>query len=710
MNLVIVESPTKAKTIGKFLGKDYEVVSSFGHIRDLPRGALGVDVDNNFEPKYVIPTKARSVVKSLKDAAKKKDKIILATDEDREGEAISWHLIQALGLNDAKDQPSSRAQVEGKSKIKNIERIVFHEITKSAIENALTHPRDLDLSLVDAQQARRVLDRLVGYKLSPFLWKKVAAGLSAGRVQSVAVRLIVERENEIRVFKPEEYWTIVAALFKDKDVEAELSRIDGEALDKFAIKDKDQAEKIAADLRTKNFVVSKVERKEVTKNPPPPFITSTLQQESVKRLGYSSKKTMFLAQRLYENGFITYMRTDSVNLSQEALGATKIWLEKNLGAAYAADAPRKYSVKSRLAQEAHEAIRPTHVDHTPDDAEIDGEPERKLYRLIWQRFVASQMPLAKIASTSIEISADKYDFRATGQMVTFDGYLKVWPQKLTEKQLPALKDGDQLELKDILPEQHFTEPLARYSEASLIKALEEHGIGRPSTYAPTISTIQDRNYVKKEKGRFFPTEIGEMVNKVLADNFPDIVDINFTAHVEGSLDAIAEGKEKWQDVIGAFYLPFAKNLEEKYEEVKKAVVDEKTDEICEKCDKPMIIKFGRFGKFMACSGFPDCKNTKRLAGVGKEEPKKIGMVCPKCGTSEGGEIVERRVSRGRAKGKIFWGCSRYPKCDYASWDDPRLPAGTSAKEGDQQIKKEDTQAKIEKIEEDNKSASEETED
>lgn len=665
MNLVIVESPTKAKTISKFLGDNYQVGSSYGHVRDLPKSKLGIDVEHHFEPSYIIPLKARPVIKNLKSLLKKSDKVVLATDEDREGEAIAWHLFEALKLNEAK--------------IKEVDRIVFHEITKSAIAEALKNPRTVDLNLVDAQQARRVLDRLVGYKLSPFLWKKVVGGLSAGRVQSVTVRLIAERENEIRNFKPEEYWTIIADLSKsggDQNsllLEATLFKIRDKTLEKFDIKNKESAEKIAESIRGQKFQIAKVEKKSVKKNPPPPFITSTLQQEAVKRLGFSSKKTMFIAQRLYEHGLITYMRTDSVNLSQESLAAAKQWLETNLGKNYAIPSPRTFVNKSRLAQEAHEAIRPTEINKLPE--ELGDESDKKLYKLIWQRFLASQMPPAELAVTALEISGDEYGFKANGQQIIFDGYLKIWPQKFSEVDLPSVEEGEFLELKDLKPIQHFTEPPPRYSEASLIKTLEEYGIGRPSTYAPIIAVIQLRNYAKKEKGRFYITEIGELVNKVLTEHFPEIVDIGFTAKMEENLDEIAQGEKKWQSVIADFYTPFSKNLESKYAEVSKKdlVQQEATDEKCDKCGKPMVIKFGRFGKFLACSGFPECKSTKPLQQKVKEEPKKIGMACPKCGVDSGGEIVERRVSRGRARGKIFWGCSRYPDCDYASWTDPRNP-------------------------------------
>lgn len=619
--------------------------SSYGHIRDLPKSRLGIDVENNFEPQYVIPIKARKTVSHLKEVAAKADKVVLATDEDREGEAIGWHLAQALKLN-----------------AKNAKRIVFHEITKSAIEQALRKPRALDMNLVDAQQARRVLDRLVGYKLSPFLWKKVARGLSAGRVQSVAVRLIVERENEIRNFKSQEYWTITAELGKNGEIlEANLIKINDRLLDKFEIVNQEAAEKIAKDLENRQFIIEKVEQTEFKKNPPPPFITSTLQQDAARRLGFSSKKTMFIAQRLYEHGLITYMRTDSVNLSRESIAVAQEWLEKEFGKEYSS--PRQYESKSRLAQEAHEAIRPTDVGQKPEN--LTDETDKKLYRLIWQRFLASQMSPARVAATLVDVRAGEYGLRASGQRILFDGFLKVWTQKVTEKNLPAVNDGEQLNLKTINPAQHFTEPPPRYGEATLIKAMEEYGIGRPSTYAPTISTIQVRNYVQKEKGRFIPTETGELVNKVLTEHFPQIVDINFTAQMEEGLDNIANGKEKWQELIALFYSPFAKLLEEKYLSVEKqGFKDEPTDRVCEKCGKPMVIRHGRFGKFMACSGFPECKNIKQLP---KEPPKTIGMKCPKCSA----EIVERHVSRGRAKGKLFWGCEKYPKCDYASWTDPR---------------------------------------
>ncbi len=662
MKLIIVESPTKAKTIANFLGKEYVVESSYGHVRDLPKSKLGVDVEKNFEPQYITPRKNQKTVTKLKKEALKAEAVILATDEDREGEAIAWHLLKALGLE--KEEASER-----------VERIVFHEITETAIQEALKNPRKINLNLVHAQQARRVLDRLVGYKLSPFLWKKVARGLSAGRVQSVALRLIVEREEEIKKFKPEEYWTIGAVFTsgKKKKVEAELWKIGENVLEKLGITNEKDAKKIVKDIESAHFLVSRIEKKTVNKNPLPPFTTSTLQQTASQRLGFSSKKTMFLAQSLYENGHITYMRTDSVNLSKEALAKAEAWIKSNLAVEYHMREVRVFKNKSRLAQEAHEAIRPTNPENDlnkiPKKLEKDAA---RLYELIWRRFVASQLPPAVFDATRAEIRAElpraskSYAFLANGNTLRFDGFLKVWPTKFEERELPPLQEGEKLDLLEMKPAQHFTEPLPRYNEASLIKTLEKFGIGRPSTYVPIISVIQNRNYAEKNQGRFYPTEIGVLVNKVLTEHFPQIVDVDFTAKMEEELDGIAEGGEKWQKVIKKFYDPFAKRLEEKYESVVKENPVEETNEKCEKCGKPMVIKFGRFGRFMACSGFPDCKNTKSL----NNSPKNIGLKCPKCTE---GDVIEKRINRkGRARGKIFWGCNRYPDCDYASWTNPLL--------------------------------------
>jgi DNA topoisomerase-1 len=636
MNLIIVESPTKAKTIGQFLGKEYQVESSFGHIRDLPKSKLGIDIENNFQPQYVIPLKSRKIVNQLKKLAQKAEGVILATDEDREGEAIAWHLTEALG--------------SGK-------RIAFHEITEKAIREALKNPREIDMNLVDSQQTRRILDRLVGYKLSPFLWEKVAKRLSAGRVQSVALRFIAERENEIRNFKPEEYWTIAALLSKIKD------RTIFEAIFQWEIKTEAEAQKITNELKTCEFKVNKIEKKQIKRNPPAPFTTSTLQQEAIKRLRLTAKQTMFFSQGLYEKGLITYMRTDSLNLSQESLAAAKTWIKNNLGENYAVQAPRVFKTKSRLAQEAHEAIRPTNPQLMTSDIINLNEGEKKIYDLIWRRFISSQLPQAIFDATHVEIVAknplitNDYLLITNGNILCFDGFLKIWTQKFQEKELPELKENEILKLKEIKPEQHFTEPPARYNEATLIKTLEEYGIGRPSTYAPIISVIQERNYVQKNpERRFEPTAIGELVNKVLTEHFPKIVDIKFTAEMEEKLDEIAQGQKKWSAVIKEFYGPFAENLEQKYQEVEKQKpAEEKTQEVCEKCGKPMVIKFGRFGRFLACSGFPDCKNAKPLY----EKNKKFGP-CPKC---QSGEIIRRRTKKGR----YFYGCSRYPDCDFAAW-------------------------------------------
>jgi len=638
MKLLIVESPTKAKTLSGFLGKGYKILSSFGHVRDLPKSELGVDVEKDFEPRYVIPTKARKVISELKKAAAAADSTILATDEDREGESISWHLEQAL-------------------KLKNPQRIVFHEITQEAIEDALKNPRTIDMNMVNAQQARRVLDRIVGYKLSPFLWKKIAKGLSAGRVQSVAVRLIVEREREIEKFKPTEYWDIEALLKKDAaEFSAFLIKKDGNTIDKLHIKNENEAKQIVSDLENAEYKISTIEKKETKRNPLGPFTTSTLQQTAANKFGYSSKFTMSLAQKLYEEGHITYHRTDSLNLSAMSLAAAQKFITESFGDKY--HTGRKFKAKGN-AQEAHEAIRPTYANRVPESVSLDG-PRKKLYTLIWQRFIASQMTPAVFDATSIEISANNYTFGVNGQMLKFDGFLKVYPMKFSETDLPALKEQEVLVLKELKPTQHFTEPPARYNEASLIKALEKHGVGRPSTYAPTLSTIQERNYIaKNEQKKFYPTEMGLLVNDMLVENFPEVVDIDFTATMEKELDEIAEGKDTWRKTIKDFYTPFAKNLEEKYADVKKENTDIPTDKICLKCGKPMVEKMGRFGRFYACTGFPECKHTESIAPVGE----KIDITCPKC---KQGHMVAKRSKRG----KIFYGCDRYPDCDMATWDKP----------------------------------------
>lgn len=655
MQLLIVESPTKAKTIEKFLGKGYTVQSSFGHIRDLPKGKLGVDVEHGFEPQYVIPVKARKVVKELKEAARKADAVILSTDADREGEAISFHLKEALGLQNPK-------------------RIVFHEITKHAIEEALKSPRGIDLNLVNSQQARRILDRLVGYKLSPFLWKKVARNLSAGRVQSVAVRLVAEREREIQQFKPQEYWSVEAMLregtrntehgTKEKNTfGAFLAKKDGKAIEKLGIKTKEEADSILKELEGVEYKVASIEKKEVRRNPLPPFTTSTLQQEAWKKLHMSAKTTMAAAQQLYETGHITYHRTDSLNISQKALEDAQSHILERFGKEYWS-ASRVFKTKSRSAQEAHEAIHPTYANNTPDTVKTDTKlrPQAiKLYDLIWRRFIASQMSPAVFDSTSVEIEAGAYAFRATGQMKKFDGFLKVYPMKFEEMELPKLAVHELLELVELKPEQHFTQPPARYTEASLVKALEEHEIGRPSTYAPTLAVIQERGYVEKDdQKRFMPTDLGFTVNDLLVAHFPEIVDIAFTAAMEKKLDDIAEGKHNWVSMMQEFYRPFQENLEKKYEEVsKKDVATEATDKKCPKCGSALLIRLGRFGKFYACSAFPKCKHTENL----NNGANGLGIKCPKC---KKGDIVEKRTK----SRKIFYGCNQYPACDFALWDKP----------------------------------------
>ena len=705
MNLVIVESPTKAKTISKFLGKDFIIKSSFSHLRDLPQKEMGIDIENNFAPHYVVPRKNQKTVTDLKKSAAKAKIIYFASDEDREGEAIAWHLNQIL-----KPEP------------KKTRRIAFHEITKHAILDALEHPRDIDLNMVDAQQARRVLDRLVGYELSPFLWRKVAKGLSAGRVQSVAVRLIVEREREIQKFVPEEYWNIEGDFQKKNGQEkfsAKLNKINDKVLDKFAIKTKDESDKITKDLDGREYEVANVEEKETKRTPPPPFITSTLQQDANRRLGFSAKQTMMIAQQLYEGaelgnegsiGLITYMRTDSVNLAEKFISEARDFLKKSFGEKYLSPGARRFTTKSKLAQEAHEAIRPTEADRDPESVRpyLD-DHQYKLYNLIWRRAMASQMAEASLVGTAVDIEAKKsdaknlYTFRANGLTIKFDGFLKVYGTS-QETILPVFKLKEILELLKLNPAQHFTEPPARFSDASLVKALEEYGIGRPSTYAPTISTIIERGYVEKIEGRRLkPTEIAFTVNDLLVEHFPQIVDFKFTANMESDLDEIAEGKKKWVPIIKEFYMPFKENLDQKYKEVSKA--EEPTEEICEKCGSPMVIKTGRYGKFLACSGFPKCRNIKSLGKTdgGPAEPettneicdkcgapmiiksgrfgkflscskypecknmkplvKSTGVACPECGK---GEIVERRSKRGRT----FYSCNRYPDCKFALWSKP----------------------------------------
>jgi len=581
MNLIIVESPTKAKTISKFLGKDYAVESSFGHVRDLPKNVLGIDIEHNFKPKDLIIPKAKKRIKELKEKAQKSNAVILATDEDREGEAIAFHLSQALDL-------------------KNPKRIVFHEITKKAIENALKNPRGIDMNLVDAQQARRLLDRLVGYKLSPFLWEKVAKGLSAGRVQSIAVRLVAERQREIDKFRPQEYWSVEAELrqeTRNKKQEtsfiARLIKKDGKTIPRVGIKTKKEAEEIVKNLENAEYKIVDIQKKEIKKNPLAPFTTSTLQQEASYKLGFSAKKTMFVAQQLYEKGYITYHRTDSVNLSKEFLEQVKNFVEPEYLEI------KKYKSK-KSAQEAHEAIRPTQISRKIDN---------KLYELIWQRAIASQMKPAIIETTSIDIEAGRYLFRATGAIIKFDGFLKIYPIKISENILPSLEKNELLKLVKLIPSQHFTKPPAPYTEATLVKALEEYGIGRPSTYAPILSTIQERNYIIKQKKRLYPTEIGILVNDILVKHFPEIVNIKFTANMEKDLDKIAQGKKEWVPIIKEFYKWFARILENKYQQVEK--LSKPIEKKCPQCGHNLIIRISRFGKFLGCSNYPKCKHIEK---------------------------------------------------------------------------------------------------
>ncbi|KPJ56173.1 DNA topoisomerase I [Parcubacteria bacterium DG_74_2] len=687
MRLLIVESPTKSKTLSKFLGQEYQVLSSYGHIRDLPKSELGIDIEQDFEPRYVIPTKSRKVIGLLKKALEQAEKVILATDGDREGEAIAWHIVRGLDL-------------DGK---KPYQRIVFHEITKSAIEQALKHPRKINKDLVEAQQARRILDRLVGYKLSPFLWKKVMRGLSAGRVQSVAVRLVCEREKEIENFTAQEYWSIVASLLKIKnqnakikEFEAILVKKDNKTIPKLGIKSKKEADEILKDLERVEYKVAKIEKKEIKRNPLPPFTTSSLQQEAWKRFHWSAKFTMRIAQQLYEKGFITYHRTDSLNLSDLSLFAAKKFILTNYGKDYWPGFFRKYKTKTKSAQEAHEAIRPTRLNFAPPK----DKNQARLYDLIWRRFISSQMSQASFDSTMVEIETgnpksqapnpkqipstksqiqNKYTFRATGQILKFDGFLKVYPVKSSgagispkaklfhgvnpikykENELPVLGEKQVLKLIKLIPGQHFTQPPSRYTEAGLIKVLEENGIGRPSTYAPVISVIQERNYVEKNQDkRFQPTEIGIKVDDILTEHFSQIVSLKFTAQMEQDLDKIAQGKEKWIFAVKKFYKPFEKNLEQKYKEVDdKHSILEKTEKKCPKCHAHLVIRLGRFGKFLACSNFPKCKYTEPL-----KKPS-LGIKCPKC---KKGEIV-KKVTKTR---KVFYGCDKFPDCDFALWDKP----------------------------------------
>ena len=637
--LVIVESPAKAKTIEKFLGKShYTVKASVGHVRDLPKSKLGIDIENNFEPGYINIRGKGDLIKDLKKSAKKASKVYLATDPDREGEAISWHLEHILGIEN--DEPC---------------RIEFNEITKDAIRKAIKNPRKINLDLVDAQQARRVIDRLLGYQISPVLWQKLRKGLSAGRVQSVTTKLICDREKEINAFEPVEYWTIDAKSESKtgEDIDFKLSAIDGK---KAEIHNEEEVNKILEIIENKDLHVVKIESKKRKKSAPKPFTTSVLQQEGVNRLGFSTKKTMMIAQELYEGidvkgegtvGLISYIRTDSNRISEEAKGKAEVFIKETLGNEYYKEEKKSSEKKSsKKVQDAHEAIRPTSVDRTPDSIKDSlSKDQYKLYNLIWRRFVASQMSDSEFELMNVECQIENYTFKATGSKMIFDGYTKVYNfYDREDRILPEISEGDDLKVHGIFPEQHFTQPPARYTEASLVKTLEELGIGRPSTYAPTIATILNREYVEKSGSSLQPTELGILVTEILEANFAKLMDVDFTAKLENELDTIEEGEANWKEVVKESYEPFEEAIKEALENIEKVNMDVETDEICELCGSNMVIKYGRFGKFMACKNYPECKNTKPIVN-------KIGVKCPKCGE---GEIIVRKTKKGRA----FYGCSK----------------------------------------------------
>ena len=656
--LVIVESPAKAKTIGKYLGRGYKVTASMGHVRDLPASTLGIDVENGYKPKYITIKGKQKLVKELKAEAKKCDGVLLATDPDREGEAISWHLANILGLDPAAPN-----------------RVTFDEITKKGVKEGMAHPRAINIDLFNAQQARRELDRLVGYKLSPFLWKKVRRGLSAGRVQSVAVRLIRDREIEIENFKPDEYWNIDALLHPQGEKGEFTTRLaataDGK---KLTVTDKQQADAVLAALDGKDYTITKIEKGKRRRQPAPPFITSTLQQDASRAFGFSATRTMRAAQTLYEGvdiaghgtvGLITYMRTDSLRIAAEAQAAAKTFIADRWGEGYVCKAPRKWKSRSATAaQDAHEAIRPSMPELTPDEVEqsISGDTA-KLYRLIWSRFMASQMADCIQDTVSASITAGEYLFRASGFRVSFDGFTALYEEstddtKKKETALPPLEEGQKLALKKLTADQKFTQPPPLYTEATLIHALEENGIGRPSTYAPIITTIVDRGYVEKDQKKLKTTPLGQAVNTVMMEQFPDIVNVKFSADMEKKLDVVEAGEADWVKTIDEFYQGFEKSLEqaEKNMEGKRIKVEDiPTDEICEKCGRPMVIKSGRYGKFVACSGFPECRNAHPLV-------KDTGGLCP----LDGGHMLVRKSSKGR----VYYGCSNYPKCNYMTWDEP----------------------------------------
>ena len=655
-NLVIVESPAKANTIGKFLGKDYKIIASVGHVRDLPKSQIGVDVDKDFEPKYITIRGKGDVISKLKKEAKSADRVFLATDPDREGEAISWHLANLLNIRE-----------DDKC------RITFNEITKNAVKSAIKAPRRIDMNLVDAQQARRVLDRIVGYKISPLLWRKIRKGLSAGRVQSVATRLICDREDEIEKFVPEEYWTITARVSKKKAGPAFDAKFFGLQDEKIELKDEAQVNGILKELAGKEYIVQKVKNSEKRKAPAPPFTTSTLQQEAARKLGFPTKKTMMVAQQLYEGieikghgavGLVTYIRTDSTRISGEAQQETRGFIKGKYGEKYLPEENRVYKNKT-ASQDAHEAIRPTYIDMEPESIRDSlSNDQFKLYRLIWGRYVASQMASAVYDTVAADIAAGRYMFKANGSKIKFAGFIAVYTEGRDEESddgevtIPEIKEREQLELKKLEEKQHFTQPPQRYTEATLVKVLEEKGIGRPSTYAPIITTILARNYVEKEKKFLLPTELGRIINDLMKNHFRDIVDVQFTAQMERKLDDVEEGSKKWVEIMREFYMEFVDTLKEAESQIGHIEIpDEVTDILCEKCGRNMVIKTGRFGKFLACPGFPECRNARPIL-------EEAGVSCPKCG----GKVLIKKTRRG----KRYLGCEKNPQCGFMTWD---MPAG-----------------------------------
>ncbi|MBB6216466.1 DNA topoisomerase-1 [Anaerosolibacter carboniphilus] len=648
-SLVIVESPAKAKTIGKFLGKNYKITASVGHVRDLPKSKMGIDVEHEYEPNYITIRGKGPVIQELKKEAKKAKKILLATDPDREGEAISWHLAHILSIEE-----NDKCRIE------------FNEITETAIKNAVKKPRKINKSLVDAQQARRVLDRLVGYSISPLLWRKVRKGLSAGRVQSVATKLICDREKEISEFIPQEYWSIAAYLRKKNSKEVIEAKFYGSDQEKIEIHSKDEVEGILARLNKSEYVVSDVKRREKKRNPYPPFTTSSLQQEAANRLGFTTKKTMIVAQQLYEGielkaegsvGLVTYIRTDSTRISDEAKEKGRQYIVNTFSEKYLPEEEKQYKTKKE-AQDAHEAIRPTDIERTPDHIkESLTNDQYKLYKLIWERFVASQMKNALYDTYAVDIANNGYIFKASGSKLVFDGFLRVYTYAtVSDTEIPEVELNDKLVHDSLDPKQHFTQPPPRFTEATLVKELEEKGIGRPSTYAPIITTILSRGYVEKENKALKPTELGLIVTELLEEYFSDVVDQDFTAELEIKLDEVEAGRLDWIRVIDDFYKPFSVVLKHAEEEIEKIeLVEEATDEICEECGKHMVVKYGKFGKFLACSGYPECEHTRPFV-------HKIGVPCPHCQ----GEIVERRSKKGR----LFYGCINFPKCNFVTWSKP----------------------------------------